>query len=349
VDAILAHEVRVEASCGAEARTCPAGWNLPSEVMKSTDGVLRSNAPAQFTSKSIGQKVPYAGEGNVLTVTLATNVEFRTEGGESASITISGLSLAAAEVGAMKLGGSHPFGNGQWTTGQLAFDVVADMSAGRDYVLSFEVMNPAVAQMSPVVEVESNWGTKEPMEPDFMSIPEGIFEARPGDAAPLYVRTEKFFQADIGQTSPYPCDTNVICITLQPSVPLSEEKDVTFSVSKLTNAEIVMTPSGVINVYNDSLATRPALAVKAADGAPGTADWIANLGVVTFTVACKIDAGEIVVLCLKVQNPSLPQWPTQATPVTVTLGTVVQTMRLEHANLDDVAFDTDMDHVAHPM
>ena len=41
----------------------------------------------------------------------------------------------------------------------------------------------------------------------------------------------------------------------------------------------------------------------------------------TFTVACKIDAGEIVVLCLKVKNPSMPQWPTQpGTPVSVTLG-----------------------------
>ena len=167
-----------------------------------------------------------------------------------------------------------------WSAGALAFDVVADMAAGRDYLLSFEVVNPATAQPSPPVEVESSWGVKEAMDADVHSIPAGIFEARPGDAAPLYVRTEQFFQADIGQTSPYPCDTNVICITLQPSVPLSEDKDVTFSVSKLTNADIDMTAPGIIKVYNDTHATLPAITVKAAGGQKGTADWLAELGTV---------------------------------------------------------------------
>lgn len=351
-EGIQAHEVRVEASCDAGARTCPEGWHLPSEVMKSTDGVLRSNARAQFTSKSIGQKIPYAGENNVLTVTLATNVEYRTEGGEQASITISGLTLAAADVGAMKLGGSHPFGNGRWSAGSLQFDVVDDMSAGRDYVLSFEVRNPGAAQASPAVSVASSWGTSEAMEPDVRSLLAGIFEARPGDAAPLYVRTEQFFQADIGQTSPYPCAINVICITLQPSVPLSEAEGVTFSVSKLLNAEIANV-GGVITVYNDSNVNTPAVAVKAAgaDSVPGTADWDprAAFATVTFTVACKIDAGEVVTLCLKVKNPTAPQWPTQGEAITMKLGNVGQQMRLDNGNLDDVAFDADMDHVKHPM
>jgi len=57
--------------------TKTAGWGLASTAM--TGEVLRSNAPAKFTSKAIGQKIPYAGERNVITVTLATNVEFRTE------------------------------------------------------------------------------------------------------------------------------------------------------------------------------------------------------------------------------------------------------------------------------
>jgi hypothetical protein len=67
---------------------CPAGVqgciSLPKAGM--IGKVLSFKSPAVFTTKLIGQSSPYPGETNVLSITLATNVEFRAAAGSVAKI-----------------------------------------------------------------------------------------------------------------------------------------------------------------------------------------------------------------------------------------------------------------------
>jgi hypothetical protein len=273
--------------------------------------VLSFKSQAAFTTKSIGQSSPYPGDINVLTLTLATNVEFRIASLDVAKITISGLAGANATYGAISLGGSHPFTDAVWDGTSLQFRIGADMVAGVPYVLSFEVANPFLPQFAQDVYVKSEeLGALEggEMEYDSLRILSGIFNAMPGEGAPLFVRDSGFKKAEIWQSSPYPCAENVICVTLQPSVPMTAEQDTRIQIYTLSNARSA-NGTGTLTIYSSSSVDSANVETfkSPVSGAVSSGHWNDDADMLELEVTCRIEAGVIITMCFNLINPAASQ------------------------------------------
>ena len=70
-----------------------------------------------------------------------------------------------------------------------------------------------------------------------------IYQAQPGDLNPMYIRDVSWEVKDIGQSSPYPCASNTITTTLQPSVPIYQSCLSNFT---LTGLQGTSTPDGAL-------------------------------------------------------------------------------------------------------
>ena len=70
-----------------------------------------------------------------------------------------------------------------------------------------------------LVEVEIQYMSNDNRDPSGLSGYD-IYNAVPGDLHPMYIRNVSWELGNIGQSSPYPCASNTITTTLQPSVPI---------------------------------------------------------------------------------------------------------------------------------
>ena len=160
--------IAVKCPAGGNSRWCPSdGVYIPYQSMAGE--VLSFKTPGEILARKIGQRTPYPGEINTLTITLATSLEFRTNSGEGLMVSISGLTGAIAERGPMQLSGAHPFTSGCWECRcespsscdswvqtepeTITFHVAGDMSAGRSQSLAFDIVNPSRQQPSPDINV----------------------------------------------------------------------------------------------------------------------------------------------------------------------------------------------------
>ena len=133
-----------------------SGGSLPG------DAGLRVAAPG-FVVRRIGQRTPYPGAANILSLTLSPNLDLPS----GAEVTVSGLSGAVATDGATPLSeldsstGAAAFGGtGSWTgaTSTLMLTVAALLKAGSLYAFAFAVANPFTAQPAPTVSVAASGG-----------------------------------------------------------------------------------------------------------------------------------------------------------------------------------------------
>lgn len=268
-------------------------------------------------------------------MTLASSVEFRASGADSAVITLTGLRGAQVNPGTteMKLAGAHPFSSGCWncfcesavscnspevlsgTDPTLTLHVAADIVAGRQYVFAFDIINPLSEQIlqEDEMRIAMGWNANAAlyaasMKQDLSTVPLGVFEAKSCESAALTVRSPSFKKKLISQSSPFPCATdNWICLTLVTSVPLTAEKESMIRLSAFKGATI-MTGSGEISLFNASDGLNGVPTLKSAkDGGTSRGFWNQqSSAVLTLYAACRIEAGSEIRICFKVKNPVEP-------------------------------------------
>ena len=192
------------------------------------------------------------------------------------------------------------------------------MAAGTAYVFSVQLTNDFSNQSSPVeiiatstseyvVSVDTQY-----MDNDNQVPTSGIYNAIAGDLNPMKIRNVLWEIKNIGQSSPYPCATNRITTTLQPSVPLFQSCVPTFSLTGLQGAK---TPSGAIALTKDAQSN---LVLQTA------ADWTQASG----TLVVKLDsnpmvAGQSYVFSFDVVNGISHQ----ASPVSIAVDQTILTVK----------------------
>ena len=167
---------------------------------------------------------------------------------------ISGLSITAtvdAGTSALKTDATW-----QRSSGELRIDLEEDptssapMGAGQVYTISFLLSNPATPQASdveiivatPLVTVSANMDAEQGT-----NVPDNIWNAVDGDFQPLYVRDVELV-ASAKQSSPFPCDTNIITVAMTPNVDLIRS-----CAPRVTLAGLISTPAPASNQLSVSL------------------------------------------------------------------------------------------------
>ena len=162
-------------------------------------------------------------------------------------------------------------GRGLWdnTNKKLTLYVARDTDCATEYVFRFQITNPKVQQGAPTVSIkassigDSKWtrtGAGQvniaiaAMVPDSLSVLTISPDCAAGDAHPLKIWALTFKTSVAEQSSPYPCDVNMIRVTFKTNVPLLNTKGLgacspTMTVTGLDNA---IAPMGFINITQDS-------------------------------------------------------------------------------------------------
>jgi hypothetical protein len=155
------------------------------------------------------------------------------------------------------------------------------------------------------------------MEKDTTTLLKNIHESKIGEAQPLYIRTAVFSKREIGQSQPYPCSQNTICVTLQASVPLTLQKKSYFILQSFVGA---IAPAGEIKLF-DSTGSGDVSTLQSAfeNGNKSKGLWTvtecSDPGMapgqvcpsLKISVSCRIEAGTQISFCFNVTNPATPQ------------------------------------------
>jgi len=359
-----AQRPKISVGCPRWVEGCPdAGFSISETSMGTREGVLSSMTPGEFLVRKIGQRTPYPGESNTLTLTIASTVDYRHswQDGELI-IEVSGLDGAKAKRGPIELAGAHPFLAACWectcpSLGKcdhpldapphaITFHVAAGMTAGRSYVLAFDIVNPSRVQDAPDVKISAMfrkypfqatdlrevaggagwaWGSSvlfemmrdEPvsMQQDDLTKPKNIYNSEVGEAQALKVRDAIFDVRNIAQTQPYPCATNTICVTLKSSVPLTVQKESYFVLQTFVGA---IAPVGEIALFSNVNGSGEVTTLQSAfeNGNQSKGVWSTNecegapgkmCAALWIAVSCRIEAGTEISFCIKVKNPAQPQ------------------------------------------
>ena len=288
--------------------------------------VLKSTCQPSLEMHKIGQSSPYPQESNMLTVTLATNFDYRARTGDKIVCTLSGLEGAVKNSGEMTLYGADPFSSGcmscvcpsslecgadkhgqvQTQERYMTFHIAGDIDAGCPYSFGFEVKNTMLPQSHPPLRLTCAWNDVTVIQAvdmvhDMCSVPTNIFDARVGEAAALVVRADTFSTRTIRQSNPYPCASNTICVELVSTIPLSEEKGDVIVISGLADAEAV---SGDIALFSNISPDLDFLRSSSDKSAiPSTGRWDNAEKALEAHVRCRLEAGHRLRFCFTVQNP----------------------------------------------
>ena len=176
------------------------------------------------------------------------------------------------------------------------------MDAGVDYTIVFTLKNPPTPQASiteivvatPLVTFDQIMDSETGVIQN-----SGIFDPVNGDFEPMYVRNI-VLEAQIYQTSPFPCDTNTISVSLSSNVDLSCDPRFTLS-GLVQTATVNSTSLAVVFDNNGSMAN-----------VNGT--WVQTNGVLDFSVlggtgagAATVNAGETFQFHFDIENPRAEQ------------------------------------------
>jgi hypothetical protein len=203
----------------------------------------------EWEEKNIGQTSPYPCARNTITTTLKPNVPIYASCLQT--FTITGLTGSKTPDNTLTITHITPNNvistTGAWvqSSGSLTISLIsnAPMDAGTRFIFSFNLTNGFSDHLSEVELVLASPGTyitnSQIMDND-PSVPApslDIYNPQAGDLNPMYIRNVTWEVKKIGQSSPYPCATNVITTTLRPSVPLYYSCLQSFSISGLTGAD----------------------------------------------------------------------------------------------------------------
>jgi len=225
-----------------------------------------------FGVKSIQQGSPVPGATNTLTVTLATNYNLT---GESI-VTITGLTgsqTANTASLAVKSTSSCLGATGLWTqsTGPLVLAAAsAGTTSGIACTVTFSLANPASAQSSPAVSVSATLANS-------MGVIAQAVMTKPGTALygvalgldPLTVVVPELNVKSIQQSTPVPCATNTLTVTLAANMNIADGPTVT-----------------IIGLTGSQTANTESLAVKSTPtGLKTTGEWTQSTGQLVLTAA----------------------------------------------------------------
>jgi hypothetical protein len=217
-----------------------------------------------FTTRSIGQSNPLAGESNTISVTLQTDVNLS----RGWVVIISGLknaadaaSLALTSVGANS--GASLFsdgttqrmgslisgiltltveGRGACLPGTLDCERQDAVLAGTQYAFSFTITNPSSAQDAPTVKISVTVLTNgspdgsASIAPTAMVAPNSPLLGVVNGANPLLVVLPEFQVRKIGQSNPMAEGSNTITVTIKSNVNLAQAHGSVVTISGLMNA-----------------------------------------------------------------------------------------------------------------
>ena len=218
----------------------------------------------EWEVKDIGQTSPYPCAPNTITATLQPSVpiyqsclsEF-TITGLTGSKTPDNTAIVVTNVSPNNDNVISP--SGGWTQGTGSLEISLQqgdshpMLAGQAYVFSVQLTNdfsdqPSAAEIvttstsNYLVSQATQFMSNDDRDPDDLS-GYNIYQAQPGDLNPMYIRDVSWEVKDIGQSSPYPCASNTITTTLQPSVPIYQSCLSNFT---LTGLQGTSTPDGAL-------------------------------------------------------------------------------------------------------
>eukprot|EP00961_Rhodomonas_salina_P104883 1412210-Rhodomonas_salina.1 len=260
---------------------------------------------ADFIVNQASQVTPFPCDSNTIIVTLVSNVPLFVDC--APVVTVSGLSGTntpdASNFTILFTGANlvQTFNGGIWSmsAGTLEFDLVSVMAAvGLSEVMdvSFEiaVVNGAASQASPGVLAEGyitntvgneetrTWTDSVASDSTIAHLSytdKSVNSAVSGDAFPLFIAAHGFEVKTIGQSSPYPCDTNSITATITSWVPLF--------VGWCQPQIVISGLTGTATMDNNALAIVPS------DGAvlESAAIWRRDTGSATINITATVIAG----------------------------------------------------------
>jgi hypothetical protein len=270
---------------------CCASCSVAGHAVAGDANPLKVHAPF-FCVKNIGQSSPYPCANNTLTVTIMANSFFSGNGSVIEISNLQGaiapdgpmqlldgpnelghhlFFAAELESDDWRFPANRTRGRGLWdnTNKKLTLYVARDTDCATEYVFRFQITNPKVQQGAPTVSIkassigDSKWTRTDAgqvniaiaaMVPDSLSVLTISPDCVAGDAHPLKIWALTFKTSVAEQSSPYPCDVNMIRVTFKTNVPLLNTKGLgacspTMTVTGLDNA---IAPMGFINITQDS-------------------------------------------------------------------------------------------------
>ena len=219
---------------------------IQSEKGSKSSYPLQIDAPT-FKVLRIGQK--YCGTGilNELTVTLKANLlldkgySFTIEGlkgsgtGDNVALPLTGCNDTFSSSSGVRNAGSW-----RQSSGTLILISAKGISDGTVMICSFSLLNPTELQAAAKVSITVNsFGTGQAQQVTKVIGPE-IFRNAPSKSAPFMVLPATFLTAKIGQTRPYPGETNnLIGVTLQSNVEIGSPGGIisAITITGLTGSE----------------------------------------------------------------------------------------------------------------
>jgi hypothetical protein len=257
---------------------------LPVPKAKAGDAAPLFIHKPEFIQRVIGQSSVYPGAPNILTVTLACNINLQAP----TTITLAGLgSLGTSSI---LLRGTSLFELDSSKPNGLIFSFVgsAVLLKGQTSIFQLEVTNPPYARDEAPVLISASspeeLSISAALDPDSTTLlPE--LGAVVGDAAPLRVKAPALIRAFLGQSSAIPGKTNTLTLTLASNFAL-----------ELTHTIRLLNLGAAASVPQSTQTTGPLVKFD-----PWTASEI------SLRVNTQINAGTQKTWTFTIKNPATPQ------------------------------------------
>jgi len=325
---------------------------VPEFVLAQTNGGVIKVQRATFSAKNIGQKTPWPGAANIITITLNSAVPlFSPTVRCVTNITIAGFDGACVQAAGFALSGAGAsnFDAVTWHAEDKAVSMRVKAALGgagsTAAIFSFAIVNPIDSQPSPLIEVSAEGIPILPvaMDKDETALTDSsydhdaddsdasgvgstngaIFDSVARDAEPLRVVSPAFVTRTIGQSSPYPGATNTLSVTIRPNVDISVGSVVVLSSFMKLRKELAheAASTGAMSLSDSS--TAPGSKSIADDsvyfaaytgGTPGKGHWDDASRTLTLFVVSKLTAGSYYTLKFDLKNPLCDQ---RAQPVCI--------------------------------
>eukprot|EP00961_Rhodomonas_salina_P068892 924889-Rhodomonas_salina.1 len=272
-----------------------------------------------FSSSIIAQSTPLPSEMNTLTVTFVTNVNL----GIGAAVVISGLleasvdSLSLPTTVTIDGVSDHPFcdlfgnpGSGIWDSNTFSLTLIVcrirSLVAGSEYVLRFDLKNPAMAQESPVVRISAVSEIVNIQKQEMVPAQDTLLGIENG-TAPLKIVHPQFSLRNISQRWPLATQLNDIVLEISTTLDLSPPK-CAIVISGLSGLQAPMANSSTVLISSENR-SQPHPSFCLPDGTKGRATW--NEGEAQLTLGlCEnktLRAGQRYLIHVRVRNPGEEQ------------------------------------------
>ena len=281
--------------------------NASAHTPEDASSALPQAAVAALSSARIAQTMPYPLANNTITVTLTSAVNLTGDAG--CIVTVTGLTGSEtpdnSRHGIRVLGSSSAdtvWGvTGEWRRkrGSLVLPISPGqtMVAGKQYVVSFDLVNSPIAQEAPHV---SMLASGEPFL-EAVALPHDLVTvlplagARAGDAAALKIDAVGFKVKTLAQSSPLPGDLNTIIISLSVTARVVHNGSATVAITGLLGSRTHKPDLDVLAHPNASFGARQPFASPAL--------WQHSAGHLVLALTEDLVPGQLYAARVRLYNP----------------------------------------------